>query len=266
MGVGKRHLAFGAVLGVGGALLAATSSLAGGTTIEAAGGAYGGYVWSPSSAETAAGGSLTFKNGSSVEHGVTWTGGPEAPACTGVPIDQGKPSWSGTCVFSRPGTYTFKCTVHPTEMTGTITVTAAGTTTPGEPPATPPPEEGEEAESPLGGPASQALGLARRQSGGSVRGFVDVSQAGVGGRLEVDLVAGRAALYGPGHSGTARVGRLVRSSLTSGRLRFAVGLGRTARRALARLGRLRLAVDIVLTPPQGEAVDLRRHVLVRRSS
>ena len=36
-----------------------------------------------------------------------------------VPLPQG---WSGECTFSAPGTYSFVCTAHRTEMTGTVVV------------------------------------------------------------------------------------------------------------------------------------------------
>jgi plastocyanin len=108
------------------------TSLATEPTIEAAGGGYGGYYWSPSTAEVAAGGKVTFQNTSAtVPHGVVWTGGPETPSCPGVPVNEGKTTWKGTCTFTHPGVYSFHCYVHPTEMTGTITVT-----NPGEPVAT----------------------------------------------------------------------------------------------------------------------------------
>ncbi len=35
--------------------------------------------------------------------------------------------WSGACTFTQAGTYTFFCTVHGSEMTGTITVNTGGT-------------------------------------------------------------------------------------------------------------------------------------------
>lgn len=250
----RRHLLLSAVLGSAAALLSAAPSVAEGPTIEAAGGAYGGYYWSPSSAEVGGGGAVAFRSASAtVPHGVTWTGGPETPSCSGVPIDEGRTSWSGSCTFTQPGTYAFRCYVHPTEMTGTITVSSSGTVTTSPPP---PP-----AESPLNGPAAQALELARAQRG-SVRGSIELSQAAAGGRLEVDLVARRSALLGAGHRGTMRVGRLLRSYLRAGRASFAVPLKPPARRALRRHKRLALTVTVIVTPLEGEAVKLRRAVVI----
>jgi plastocyanin len=146
-------------LGLVAVLLPAASSSAGGPTIEAASdGAYG-FAWRPSSAEIGAGGAVSFKSASAiVPHGVSWRSGPEAPSCSGVPVEEEKTSWSGSCTFAQPGTYAFVCTVHPTEMKGTITVLSAEA-----PPAGPPPGSGESTGSPLAGPASRALKIAKRQ-------------------------------------------------------------------------------------------------------
>jgi plastocyanin len=72
---------------------------------------------------------VKFANpGGAVPHGLKFTGGSAGvtPTCTGIPQAAGEPggalSWEGHCKFTKPGTYTFICTVHPTEMYGTITV------------------------------------------------------------------------------------------------------------------------------------------------
>jgi plastocyanin len=258
--LGKRPLLFAMPLALAALLLSITASAAGGPTIEAAGG--GGYTfyWSPSSAEVGAGGAVAFRNASAVvPHGVTWTGGPETPSCSGVPIDEGKTSWSGSCTFAQPGTYAFKCPVHPTEMMGTITVSSSGTVTT---PPPPPPPGGESPESPLSGTSTQALKLAKTQHSGSVRGSVALSQAAAGGKLEVDLLARRASLLAAGKGGTVRVGKLIRAYLQAGRVAFTVPLAKPARRALMASMRLRLTVKIVVTPQRGAAVTLTRGVLV----
>ena len=58
--------------------------------------------------------------------------------------------------------------------------------------------------------------LPASQHGRSVRGSVKVSQAGAGGRLEVDLLAKGASLADAGHGAKLPVGRLVHAALTAG--------------------------------------------------
>jgi len=242
----------------------------------------GGYyhAWSPATATIAEGGTVTLKNESAtVPHGVRWVSSPATPACTGVPVGtmpaQSGTSWSGTCTFTAPGTYTFYCTVHGPEMTGTITVNANGTTTgttPGGPvgttttgTATAPgaQEPAGPSGSPLAGSASSAIRLARLQRGGAVRGAIAVSEAGSGGRLQVDLLARRASLAGAPHAPLASAGRLVRSSLRPGVVSFKVQLNARATRALRAHHRLALSVRIVIRPLHGPPVTVTRAVLLR---
>jgi hypothetical protein len=187
--------------------------------------------------------------------------------------------WSGTCTFVKPGTYTFWCTVHHSEMTETVTVGASGTTTGTGTTTSPPPtttgtgststptvpgvQPGAAGASPLAGSAGSAVRLAARQRGRAVRGSVDVAQAGVGGRLEVDLLAARSALAGTGHSPHVLAGQLVRSHLAAGSVSFAVHLNARARRALARGRRLTLSVRVVLRPLVGATVTVPRTVRMR---
>jgi plastocyanin len=250
------------------ALLPVAVSSADGPTIESAS-AGAGFVWKPSSAEVGAGGAVGFRSASTtVPHGVVWKSGPETPTCSGVPIEEERTSWSGTCTFAQPGTYAFVCYVHPTEMKGTVTVAAAeappgGPPAPGQPPpASPPPGTGGSIESPLAGPASSALRLARRQHGTSVSGSIALSPAAVGGRLEVVLLAPRASLAGAGHRGPVRVGRLRRADVEAGRVSFTVRLRRAARRALRKDKRLFLQVRVLVTPLRGGAVILKRGVML----
>jgi hypothetical protein len=109
----------------------------------------------------------------------------------------------------------------------------------------------------VGGPS-----LAASQHGSSVRGSLDVSKAGVGGRLEVDLLAKSASLARRGHSKQVTVGRFVRSSLYAGKITFSVSLNAKAKRALSRHHRLALSVQIVLTPLHGAAVIVTRSVVL----
>jgi plastocyanin len=226
----------------------ATVGSAAAPTIEATFGG-SGYSWSPSSASAGIGGSVNFKNQSgSVEHGVSWTGGPDTPSCTGVPIDKGDTSWSGSCTFDQAGTYTFRCTVHPTEMKGSITVTS-GT----EPP---PPTEG------TSGPVATGLQLAGQQRGSSVRGSIELLRAGSGSSLRVELRAARSRLFGAGRKGMAAAGRLVRSSPATGRLEFSVPLKGTALRALRSLGTLPLQATVTATAPGGDSLKRTRTVVM----
>jgi plastocyanin len=216
------------------------------------------HAWSPEQVAVTAGGAVTIRNQGTVPHGVHWVGGPATPTCSGgVPVGK-EPSasgvqWSGACMFTQAGTYAFYCTVHGPEMTGRITVSAAGT-----PPLTPSSEG-----SPLAGSASEAIKVAHGQRGRAVRGSIKVSQAGAGARLQVDLLAKRASLAGAGQSGLVRVGKLVRSSLQPGPASFKVALDARARRGLAAHRRLALGVRIVLTPAHGPVVTITRSVVLR---
>lgn len=121
------HLTLAAALG-GSAFLCfgAVSGLAADKSIEATGASLATYAWTPSTATVSTGGTVEFKNSTGVAHAVEFTAPPSAPSCPGVPT-VGSGSWSGTCTFSQPGTYNFHCTVHPTQMMGTITVTGGPT-------------------------------------------------------------------------------------------------------------------------------------------
>jgi plastocyanin len=247
-----RDFLFAVPLGLVLVLLPAATSSAVDPTIEAGGG--GPYYWRPSSASIGLGGMVAFKNPSgTVEHGVSWSGGPETPTCSGVPVDNGKTSWSGGCTFAQAGTYTFYCPVHPEEMKGTVTVSASGTI-----PPPPPPPPGKTPESPSPGLTLQALRLAKSQGGGSVRGSIDLSQAG--GRLRVDLLAARASVLGQGLKGSMRVGHIVRPSLRAGSTSFGVSIAPAARKALRLHERLALKVTVTVTTPQGDALRRTRAV------
>lgn len=252
----RRRLLVALLLALAAALQSVSASSAEGPTIESASDGPYGYAWKPSTAAIGAGGSVTFRSTSAViPHGVTWKSVPETPSCNGVPIDEEKTSWSGSCTFAQPGSYAFVCSVHPTEMKGTVTVSS------GEAPPTNPPPGGS-SESPLAGRASSALRVARSQRGGAVRGSIALSQAAAGGKLEIQLLARRAALLGAGRSGTMRVGKLIRSHLNAGRLSFRVSLKRVARIALRGSERLALTVRITVRAPSQEPLKLKRGVVL----
>jgi plastocyanin len=262
----------GALLGAAAVVLPAVASSEASPTISAVNFPGGGYyqeshAWSPAAATIAAGGTVALKNEGNVLHGVRWVNGPATPVCDGVPVgttpEASGTKWSGSCMFATPGTYTFYCTVHGAEMTGTVTVNANGTTTspaaaPGAPEASGPPG------SPLTGPASSAIRLARVQHGAAVRGSVAISPTGSGGRLEVDLLARRASLAAAPHAPLASAGRLVRSSLAAGPVSFKVTLNARATHALRAHRRLALSARIVIRPVHGQPVTATRAVLLRR--
>ena len=228
-------------------------------------GLYGRHSWMPSTATVGPGGVVKFANPyGETRHGLKFTGGPATPSCTGIPVaateEIGATSWQGECTFSAPGTYSFVCTVHPAEMKGTITVNPNGTTTTTTTtptttvPTTP-------VEPPSGSPLFGGLSLRSSQRGGSVKGTLDISRAGAGDRLEIDVFAKSASVAKAGRTARVRVGRLVRGSVSAGELSFAVKLSANARRALKRHRRLALTVKIALTPVYGESLTATRPVV-----
>jgi plastocyanin len=253
-----RGILSGALLGLAIAVVPAIAASETGPTIEAVNKPGSGFyaeehhAWSPDAVAAAAGGTVAIRNTGAVAHGVHWVAGPTTPTCSGVPVGTERSAsgahWSGTCTFAQAGTYVFYCTVHGPEMTGRITVGAAGTPVP-----TP---------SPLAGSASEAVKLARSQRGRAVRGAIDVSEDGAGARLEVDLLAKRVSLAAGGQPGRVRVGRLVRASLQPGADPLRVALDARARRALATHRRLTLDVRIVVTPASGSIVTITRSVVL----
>ena len=267
------------VLGAGLAFLPAAASSETTPTVNAteeAGYTETSFHWTPSQVEVASGGMVRFANGSmTVPHGIVWSGGPDTPVCeASVPVGatSSGTNWSGACTFAQSGTYTFYCSVHGPKMSGTVVVSPTGTTTTSTatiaPPGTTtttsttsptaPPASGS---SPLAGTASHALELAKSQRGGSVKGLIDISQAGAGERLEIDVFAKTASLAKSKHDGRVRVGRFVRNSVPSGMVSFSVKLDSKARRALKRRHRLVLTIKVTLTPSYGEAVTIIRSVV-----
>ena len=227
------------------------------------------------------GGTISFEdNDSKAPTDVIWKSA--APSCISAVPSTPETGWKSTCTFSTTGEYEFESqelfndgasnytkykvivegaatgTTPTTPMTpgggggGTTTspTSPTGGSAPGAAPA-----------SPLVGSASEAIKLARTQHGSSVRGSVEISQAGVGGRLEVDLRASGASPAKAGHSPQVRVGRLVRSSLYAGTTSFTVALNAKGKAALRRHRRLALTVKVTLTPLHGAAVTVT-HVVV----
>jgi plastocyanin len=277
-----------------GALVALPVMAGSGATpsIEAVNGSEEHHAWSPTQVMVTAGGAVTLSNSTSVEHGVEWVGGPETPKCGGsIPVGNNPAAsgthWSGTCTFTKPGTYTFYCTVHGPEMTGKVVVEANGTVTTVQSTSsststapvyttlsstTPSGQGGYPAgggqaptgggNSPLAGGAG-ALALAGRARASAVHGSLEISAAGAGGTLEVALFASRASLVRGGRASKVRVGRLLRDSLTAGRMSFAVALDAQARAALRRHHRLVLTVRVLLRPLRSATVTLSRNLVLR---
>lgn len=246
----RRWLLLLALVGLG-ALQWSAVGMADGPTVEPTETA-SGYAWKPAAVTSAPGASVAFRNpGYVVPHGVHWTGGPEKPSCSGVPVDSSGTSWSGSCTFAQAGSYTFVCTVHPEEMKGTITV-VSGEATPAPSPGAgePPPPEDQVVE---------ALRLAKSQQGSAVRGSVATSAAAVGGGLTIELEAKAAALEGRAKR-MVGVGGLARTLARAGRQPFTVRLKASARRALQRRGRMSVKVKIVVSPATAPAVTMTGRV------
>ena len=178
-------------------------------------------------------------------HNADFGTGPRPSGCTqtaGAPSGRVPPlphtptgiGWSGSCTFGLPGVYRFHCDEHPF-MTGTVVVQG--------PPG-----------SPLAGPRAKAISIAPRQRGTAIHGSVRLSRPAAGGALEVDL-----------RLGARGVGRLTRTPLRTGTVRFAVALGPAAKGTLRRTGRLSLAVSATVRPPGRPAVSVTRRVLLSSS-
>ena len=230
-----------------------------------------------SKVEIASGGSVTFTDSKTAAN-IAWSGTP--PTCEpAVPVTPASPKtgWEGKCTFATPGTYSFESstlfndgvdnyTKYEIVVEGSATAPSTptsgeggskggstpGTTTSGPAPA---------GESPAGSPLSGAPRISSNQRGSAVKGSLDVSKAGVGDRLEVDLVATTASLAKAGH-GAQVVGHFVSASVGAGQRSFSVTLDTKARRALKRHHRLTLKVKITLTPAGGEATNVTRSVIL----
>ena len=74
----------------------------------------------------------TFSNGGALQHNVTArTNGPDKRALFSTPtLDGGQQATLDGTQYLTAGTYTFYCTIHPTEMQATLVVTGNGTPQP----------------------------------------------------------------------------------------------------------------------------------------
>ncbi len=265
-----------ALLGVGVAVVPSMGSSAVGSTATVTG--LETITWSPEKVTISPGGQVTFQDPSKkVPHGIVWKSVPETPSCSGVPINVGRANWTGTCTFTKAGTYSYYCYVHGEPMSGTVYVEAPGTEPPPSTSSSTPTTTtemhmtmptstttGTQPVSPSPVPAMDSLSAGtlrlRGQQRARVHGSLDVALAG--SSLEITLLAPRVQLshtLGHGH-GTELVGHFKRDGLAAGALSFEVALDQRARGALKRRGRLSLTVRIVLTPPHG--TSLRRSIAV----
>lgn len=291
----KSALPLIAVLGFAIAVIPAMSS-SGSTTPTISG--IESNMWSPMEVTIAPGGTVIFQDTSTSDpHGIVWSGGPETPACTGVPIDTGRTNWKGSCTFKAEGTYDFYCYIHGMKMLGkvfavasggstttlsTTTGTTMGTTTSTTPTttttSTQPTSPQQAMSMPMGSPSSEGHGAPAVTPGlrdslgggslrlpasqrGSIRGSLEVAQSG--SRWEVELLVAGSAL-GPHHARSVLVARLQKAGVPAGRLPFVLALRGSARRALERLGRLVVSVRITLAPPGGMSVTRTLKVALRR--
>jgi plastocyanin len=222
----------------------------------------------------ASGGSVTFADDKTAAN-IAWTG--TAPACEpSVPVAPAasKTGWEGKCTFATPGTYKFESSTLWFEYTKYEVVvegsTAApspgptgesgskGASTPGGGTSSPTPAGGE---APSGSPLSGAPTISSSQHGATVKGSLQISKAGAGDRLVVELVATTASLASAGRS-TQVVGRSISASVNAGQQSFSVKLDAKAKRTLKRRHRLALKLRITLTPQHGAAVTVTRGVVL----
>ncbi|HSZ13620.1 MAG TPA: hypothetical protein VK790_06255 [Solirubrobacteraceae bacterium] len=215
-------------------------------------------------------GSITFADSKTAAN-IAWTA--TAPTCeAAVPVapDSPKTGWEGKCTFTTPGTYNFESstlfndgvdnyTKYEVLVESSPTAPPTGTTGGGSTPSNTTSGPAPAGESPPGRPLSGAPRISSSQRGGAIKGSVEVSEAGAGDRLEVDLIATIASLARAGHA-TQVVGRFVSTSVSAGQRSFSVKLNAKATRALKRHHHLALKVKITLTPAYGEATGLTRSV------
>ena len=191
----------------------------------------------------------------------------------GVPSVAQKGPWEGSCTFTAPGTYRFEGDRIYSD--GSITVTSTTSTSPGTSTSSTPATGGSGGSgdspspggSPAGTPAPDARGsllvgspssaLRLSSHGESVHGSLELSTAAAGAGLEVRLLIAGA------HGSHTAVGRIVRSSLPSGRTAFNVPLDARGRHELRSHGRLRVSVKVKLTPSAGAPLTLERTVVLR---
>jgi plastocyanin len=169
-----------------------------------------------------------------------------------LPYTPEPPSWTGSCRFDTPGTYTFQCDLHGAAMSGTITV---GTTPTVPPTTTPKPTT-------TGGTTTQtfhepgfpgaasSLRASAVQRGTLVRGQIHVTASGM--RLVADL-------YTTGHP-AVRLGRTTLYGVAAGTKHFTVRLYASGQRRLRQSHRLALVLRVQALGGGLGPTALSRHV------
>lgn len=188
----------------------------------------------------------------------TQTAGSDSGAVPPLPALPTGAGWSGDCRFDAPGSYAFHCDQHPTLMQGTVEVvdpnapappTTTGTTT--TPPGQTSPSPGGSSGSGGGTAGRLRVSFAHRQRGTLLHGTV-TTPAGRSRVVVTAFVSNRAlAVHRPRHVRSVRVGSQVKPSDAGGDASFGLALGRAARAALQRRGRLAIELRIVATAPSG---------------
>jgi plastocyanin len=214
------------------------------------------------------------------EYGATEGYGEKTTPVTGLPPDNAKhPASTLVSKLQAGATYHFRLVAMNDASGGPVNGPDRTFKTlsppPSEPPQSPPPPPPAKEptvtppptvplfEPPPEPPLAGGPSLRSTQRGTSVKGSLDVSQSGAGGRLEVNLLAKSASLAAAHRSGSVRVGRLVHTSVSAGKVSFSVALIARGRSALRRHHRLALTVKVTLTPPRGAAVTVTRSVVLR---
>jgi plastocyanin len=222
----------------------------------------------PASVTIASGGAVSFGYPAGLsQHDVHFTSGLAPPSCSGgnaasqaafdssghSATPQG-PGWSGTCTFSAPGDYSFRCTLHPSVMYGTVHVAASagGSSPPSSGSGTAPPPA---PTAPTAAPAVSAVAVPGVQHGSAVAGTVTLGNDG--SRLVVGVYAAH-SLLAVAHS--VRVGQTLATGLPAGRHNFRVALNGAARRALHRHRRLALKVRLSVIAGSQPAAVVTRHL------
>ncbi len=146
----------------------------------------------------------------------------------------------------------------------------AGPGPPSTPTPTPEPTPAADGPESIVGPlvallVQRSLKLTAHRHASAVRVSLEVASSGVGGHLEVDLIASAASLGGA-HRGSPRVavvGRLVRGSISAGKQSILIVLDARAKNSLRRHHKLRVTVKIILTPTTGPVQVLMKSIVLR---